>query len=147
MAASAASSATKSPTASTIKAARATGRACFATGGGPRRRPTRGRGAGAIGHEITHGVDDQGRKGDWAGVLRDWWQPEDAAKFEAQATRLGEQYAAYEFPNLPGMRINPRVAMGENIADLGGTHLGLEAYRNFLGGKPGPAPAGLPPPR
>jgi putative endopeptidase len=93
---------------------------------------------GVIGHEITHGFDDQGRKSDWAGVLRDWWKPEDAAKFEAQATRLGEQYAAYEFPTLPGMRINPRVAMGENIADLGGVHLGLEAYRNFLGGKEAP---------
>jgi putative endopeptidase len=100
---------------------------------------------GVIGHEITHGFDDQGRKGDWAGVLRDWWQPEDAAKFEAQATRLGEQYAAYEFPTLPGMHINPRVAMGENIADLGGTHLGLEAYRNFLGGKPGPVLDGFTP--
>jgi putative endopeptidase len=100
---------------------------------------------GVIAHEITHGFDDQGRKSDWAGVLRDWWKPEDAAKFEAQATRLGEQYAAYEFPNLPGMHINPRVAMGENIADLGGVHLGLEAYRNFLGGKPGPVLDGFTP--
>jgi putative endopeptidase len=93
---------------------------------------------GVIGHEITHGFDDQGRKSDYAGVLRDWWQPEDAAKFEAQATKFGAQYAAYEFPTLPGMHINPRVAMGENIADLGGVHLGLEAYRNFLGGKASP---------
>ena len=92
---------------------------------------------GVIGHEITHGFDDQGRKSDWAGVLRDWWQPEDAAKFEAQADKLGAQYEAYDFPTLPGMHINPRVAMGENIADLGGVHLGLEAYRNFLGGQPG----------
>jgi putative endopeptidase len=92
---------------------------------------------GVIAHEITHGFDDQGRKGDWAGVLRDWWKPEDAAKFEAQAARLGAQYEAYEFPTLPGMHINGRVAMGENIADLGGVHLGLEAYRNFLGGKRG----------
>ena len=94
---------------------------------------------GVIGHELTHGFDDQGRKSDWAGVLRDWWKPEDAAKFEAQATRLGAQYEAYEFPNLPGMRINPRVAMGENIADLGGVLLGLEAYRTSLGGTPAPA--------
>jgi putative endopeptidase len=92
---------------------------------------------GVIAHEITHGFDDQGRKGDWAGVLRDWWKPEDAARFEAQATKLGAQYAAYDFPSLPGMHINPRVAMGENIADLGGVHLGLEAYRIFLNGKQG----------
>jgi len=93
---------------------------------------------GVIGHELTHGFDDQGRKSDWAGVLRDWWKPEDAAKFEAQATKLGAQYEAYEFPTLPGMRINPRVSMGENIADLGGVLLGLEAYRASLGGKEAP---------
>jgi putative endopeptidase len=100
---------------------------------------------GVIAHEITHGFDDQGRKSDWAGVLRDWWKPEDAAKFEAQAARLGAQYEAYEFPTLPGMHINPRVSMGENIADLGGVHLGLEAYRNFLGGKEGPVLDGFTP--
>jgi putative endopeptidase len=93
---------------------------------------------GVIGHEITHGFDDQGRKSDWAGVLRDWWTPEDAAKFEVQATKLGEQYAAYTFPTLPGMHINPRVSMGENIADLGGVLLGLEAYRTSLGGQTSP---------
>ncbi len=93
---------------------------------------------GVIGHELTHGFDDQGRKSDWAGVLRDWWKPEDAAKFETQATRLGAQYEAYDFANLPGMRINPRVAMGENIADLGGVLLGLEAYRTSLGGTAAP---------
>jgi putative endopeptidase len=100
---------------------------------------------GVIAHEIVHGFDDQGRKSDYAGVLRDWWKPEDAAKFEAQAAKLGAQYEAFEFPNVPGMRINGRVAMGENIADLGGVHLGLEAYRNFLGGKPGPVLGGFTP--
>ena len=93
---------------------------------------------GVIGHEIIHGFDDQGRKSDGRGLLRDWWTPEDAAKFEAQAAKLGAQYEAYEFPNLPGMRINGRVAMGENIGDLGGVLLGLEAYRNSLGGRPAP---------
>jgi putative endopeptidase len=93
---------------------------------------------GVIGHEITHGFDDQGRKSDYAGVLRDWWTPEDAAKFEAQATRLGAQYEAYTFPTLPGMKINGRVAMGENIADLGGVLLGLDAYRTSLGGQAAP---------
>ena len=93
---------------------------------------------GVIGHELTHGFDDQGRKSDWAGVLRDWWKPEDAAKFEAQATKLGAQYEAYTFPTLPGMQINGRVAMGENIADLGGVTMGLEAYRTSLNGQAAP---------
>jgi putative endopeptidase len=57
---------------------------------------------GVIGHEITHGFDDQGRKSDYAGILRDWWTAEDAAKFEAQAAKLGAQYEAYDFPTLPG---------------------------------------------
>jgi putative endopeptidase len=93
---------------------------------------------GVIGHEISHGFDDQGRKSDGRGILRDWWTAEDAAKFEAQAGKLGAQYEAYTFPTLPGMAINGRVAMGENIGDLGGVLLGLEAYRNSLGGKPAP---------
>jgi putative endopeptidase len=91
-----------------------------------------------IGHEVTHGFDDQGRKSDGKGLLRDWWTPEDAAKFEAQAAKLGAQYEAYTFPTLPDMRINPQVSMGENIADLGGVLLGLEAYRELLGGVPPP---------
>jgi putative endopeptidase len=93
---------------------------------------------GVIGHEISHGFDDQGRKSDGRGILRDWWTAEDAAKFEAQAAKLGAQYEAYTFPTLPGMAINGRVAMGENIGDLGGVLLGLEAYRNSLGGQPAP---------
>jgi len=93
---------------------------------------------GVIGHEIIHGFDDQGRKSDGAGVLRDWWSAEDAAKFEVQAARLGAQYEAYEFPQLPGMHINARTAMGENIGDLGGLTIALEAYRRSLDGKPAP---------
>ncbi|KGM55811.1 peptidase M13 [Lysobacter daejeonensis GH1-9] len=93
---------------------------------------------GVIGHEIIHGFDDQGRKSDGKGVLRDWWTAEDAARFEAQATKLGAQYEAYPFPQLPGMHINGRVAMGENIGDLGGLTIALEAYRRSLGGNPAP---------
>jgi putative endopeptidase len=88
-----------------------------------------------IGHEVTHGFDDQGRKSDGRGLLRDWWTPEDAKRFEAQAERLGKQYASYAFPTLPDMRINPRVSMGENIADLGGVLVALEAYRELTSGK------------
>jgi putative endopeptidase len=93
---------------------------------------------GVIGHEIIHGFDDQGRKSDYAGVLRDWWTPADAAKFEVQATKLGAQYESYTFPNLPGVHINGRASMGENIGDLGGITVALEAYRTSLGGKPAP---------
>jgi putative endopeptidase len=98
---------------------------------------------GVIGHEVTHGFDDQGRKSDWAGVLRDWWQPEDAAKFEAQAAKFGSQYAAVEFPSLPGMHINPKISMGENIADLGGVLMALDAYRTSLNGQQAPVIEGF----
>ena len=93
---------------------------------------------GVIGHEIIHGFDDQGRKSDGNGVLRDWWTADDAAKFEVQAAKLGAQYEAFEFPQLPGMHINGKVAMGENIGDLGGLTIALEAYRRSLAGKPAP---------
>src|SRR5690606_24217051 len=88
-----------------------------------------------IGHEIIHAFDDQDRKSDGSGLLRDWWTAEDAAKFEAQAARLGGQYEAFEFPQLPGMHINGKVAMGENIGDLGGLTIALEAYRRSLDGQ------------
>ena len=90
---------------------------------------------GVIGHEITHGFDDQGRKSDGDGVLRDWWTSEDATKFEAQAAVLGAQYEAFEFAEVPGVRINGRLSMGENIADLGGVLLALDAYKIALAGK------------
>ncbi|HYH06158.1 MAG TPA: M13-type metalloendopeptidase [Thermoanaerobaculia bacterium] len=92
---------------------------------------------GVIGHEITHGFDDQGRKSDGDGVLRDWWAAEDAAKFEAQATKLGAQYEAFPLP-IQDIHIIGRQTMGENIGDLGGILLGLEAYRISLNGKPAP---------
>ncbi|KGM57798.1 peptidase M13 [Lysobacter arseniciresistens ZS79] len=93
---------------------------------------------GVIGHEIIHGFDDQGRKSDGSGLLRDWWTAEDAKQFEAEAAKLGAQYESYEFPQLPGMHINGKVAMGENIGDLGGLTIALEAYRRSLDGKPAP---------
>ncbi|WP_242098380.1 M13-type metalloendopeptidase [Sphingomonas sp. CROZ-RG-20F-R02-07] len=93
---------------------------------------------GVIGHEISHGFDDQGRKSDGHGVLRDWWTQADAAKFEVQATKLGAQYEAYSFEGLPGVHINGRASMGENIGDLGGVLIALDAYHTSLGGKPAP---------
>ena len=89
-----------------------------------------------IGHELTHGFDDQGRKIDAEGALRDWWTPEDATNFEARAKVLGEQYSTFEA--IPGARVNGALTMGENIADLGGVTLALEAYHASLRGAPAP---------
>ncbi|WP_374470874.1 M13 family metallopeptidase [Phenylobacterium sp.] len=96
---------------------------------------------GVIGHEISHGFDDQGRKSDGDGVLRDWWTAEDNAKFKAQADRLGAQYSAFE--PLPGAKVQGGLTMGENIGDLGGLSLGLDAYHASLKGKPAPVIEGL----
>jgi putative endopeptidase len=94
-----------------------------------------------IGHELTHGFDDQGRKYDSQGRLRDWWAPSDAKTFEARAKAFGAQYSAYE--PLPGAHVNGELTMGENIADLGGLTLGLDAYHASLHGKPAPVIDGL----
>ncbi|WP_421737158.1 M13 family metallopeptidase [Caulobacter sp.] len=94
-----------------------------------------------IGHEISHGFDDQGRKIDAKGALRDWWTPEDAKRFEAQAEILGKQYDGYEAA--PGMFINGKLTMGENIADLAGLQVALDAYHASLGGKPAPVIDGM----
>jgi len=91
---------------------------------------------GVIGHEISHGFDDQGRKSDGDGVLRDWWTAEDNAKFKVQADRLGAQYSAFE--PLPGAKVQGGLTMGENIGDMGGLSLGLDAYHASLRGKPAP---------
>ncbi|MFM5884026.1 MAG: M13 family metallopeptidase [Novosphingobium sp.] len=86
-----------------------------------------------IGHEITHGFDDQGRKIDANGAVRDWWTKEDSDRFDAQAKIFGAQYAKYEAA--PGAFINPELTMGENIADFAGLHVALDAYHKSLGGK------------
>jgi len=94
-----------------------------------------------IGHEISHGFDDQGRKSDGDGNLRDWWTAEDAKKFEERATRLGAQYESYT--PLPGLKINGRQTMGENIGDLSGIAVALRAYHISLNGKPAPVIGGF----
>jgi putative endopeptidase len=91
---------------------------------------------GVIGHELTHGFDDEGRKLDSSGQLRDWWTAADAAAFEARAKKLGSQYSSYE--PVPGAHINGDLTMGENIADLGGLNVALEAYHRSLNGAPAP---------
>jgi putative endopeptidase len=96
---------------------------------------------GVIGHELVHGFDDQGRKFDTEGKLRDWWTPEDAKQFEARTAVLGAQYSQYE--PLPGAKVNGALTMGENIADLGGVTIALDAYRASLKGKAAPVLDGL----
>ncbi len=98
--------------------------------------------AGAIiGHEIMHGFDDQGRKIDENGAVRDWWTKEDAARFAALTDALGKQYAAYEAA--PGVFINGALTMGENIGDMSGLEVAYEAYKMSLNGKPAPVLDGL----
>jgi putative endopeptidase len=94
-----------------------------------------------IGHEISHGFDDQGSKYDGAGVLGDWWTGEDRKNFDARTKALAGQYDAYE--PLPGLHINGRLTLGENIADLAGLVIALKAYHLSLNGKPAPVLNGL----
>jgi len=96
---------------------------------------------GVIGHELTHGFDDEGCKIDAGGALRDWWTKADAEKFEARAKLLGAQYSAFE--PIPGVHVNGDLTMGENIADLGGLTMALEAYHASLHGQPAPVIDGL----
>ncbi len=94
-----------------------------------------------IGHEMTHGFDDQGRKYDGDGKLANWWAPADGEQFLARAKRLGDQYDAFE-PE-PGAHIKGALTMGENIADLGGILVALDAYHASLHGRPAPVIDGL----
>ena len=81
---------------------------------------------GVIGHEMSHAFDDQGAKTDARGAQRVWWAAADVARFKARTTRLAEQYSRYE--PLPGHRLNGQMTLGENIGDLGGLNIALEAY-------------------
>ncbi|MBI1392165.1 MAG: M13 family peptidase [Alphaproteobacteria bacterium] len=83
-----------------------------------------------IGHEIGHGFDDQGRRFDESGRIRDWWTEEANARFQARADALGAQYASYE--PVEGLNIDPRLTMGENIGDLGGLQMAYAAYHRYL---------------
>jgi putative endopeptidase len=94
-----------------------------------------------IGHEMGHGFDDQGAKSDAHGVLRAWWNERDVAAFHKLTDRLADQYAAYE--PLPGIKLNGRLTLGENIGDLGGLTVAHEAYRRALGGRRAPVLEGL----
>jgi putative endopeptidase len=94
-----------------------------------------------IGHEMIHGFDDEGRKYDGMGVLTPWWTDADATEFNARAAVLGRQFDTYE--PFPGFYLKGDLTMGENIADLGGALVALDAYHNSLGNKPAPVLDGL----
>ena len=89
-----------------------------------------------IGHEISHGFDDQGARSDGDGNLRNWWTEQDAKEFKARTDALAAQYGAFE--PLPGQHVNGRLTLGENIGDLSGLTVAYQAYRRSLGGKPAP---------
>ena len=89
-----------------------------------------------IGHEISHGFDDQGSQYDGDGKLRNWWTAEDRKAFEAVTSKLDAQYSAYE--PLPGVHVKGKLTMGENIADLSGVQISYKAWKISLGGKPSP---------
>lgn len=86
-----------------------------------------------IGHEITHGFDDQGRLYDASGNLKDWWTEKDATEFKARSDKLVNQFGAYEA--LPGLKVNGQLTLGENIADLAGVSIAYEALERSLVGK------------
>ncbi|MCA9216977.1 MAG: hypothetical protein KDB27_28105 [Planctomycetales bacterium] len=89
-----------------------------------------------IGHEISHGFDDQGSKYDGDGNLKSWWTPEDRHAFEALTRKLVDQFN--EYSPLPGENVNGQLTLGENIADLSGLSIAHKAYRLSLKGQNAP---------
>lgn len=96
-----------------------------------------------IGHEMTHGFDDQGRQYDAEGNLKDWWAPEDAQKYKVQAERIIAQFDGYTV--LDTVHVNGRLTTGENIADLGGLTVAYAALQKALAGRPHEAVDGFTP--
>lgn len=93
-----------------------------------------------IGHEITHGFDDQGRRSDGDGNLREWWAEQDEVQFRERAQRMIDQFDAYE--PIEGMFIQGALSLGENIADLGGLTVSHKAWQRSLEGSPAPVIGG-----
>ncbi len=87
-----------------------------------------------IGHEITHGYDDQGRRFDAEGNLRDWWTPDDEREFQTRARAVAALYNSQE--PLPGVHVNGELTLGENIADFGGVSIAYEAFQRRLAQEP-----------
>ena len=91
-----------------------------------------------IGHEIGHGFDDQGAKYDGDGNMIDWWNDDDRTEFGKRTKALIAQYNEFEPSALPGHHVNGEFTIGENIGDLGGLSIALEAYKIALDGEPAP---------
>ena len=91
-----------------------------------------------IGHEMTHGFDDQGRRFDKNGNMRDWWTKKDAEEFNKQIQLIVNQYS--QFVAIGNLHINGKLTLGENIADFGGLTIALNAYKMTLKNKPAPKP-------
>ncbi len=87
-----------------------------------------------IGHEMTHGFDDQGSRFGPNGNFENWWSQEDASGFKSLTNKLVQQFDGYEA--MPGKYVNGKLTLGENIADLGGLAIAYDAYQRALGGKP-----------
>ncbi len=102
---------------------------------------------GVIGHEISHGFDDQGAQYDAKGALSNWWTKEDTKKFKATTGQLAAQYSAYCPMTAPGSKqklcVKGEMTLGENIADLAGLTVAYSAYQLALGGKPAPVLDGM----
>jgi putative endopeptidase len=94
-----------------------------------------------IGHELTHGFDDEGRQYDAEGNLKEWWTPEDAEKFKGLADRVVAQYNGYTAVDT--LKVNGQLTLGENIADLGGVTIAYYAWKRSLKGKPAPVIGGF----
>jgi putative endopeptidase len=100
-------------------------------------------GGSTIGHEITHGFDDEGRQYDGQGNLHNWWTKEDESKFKTLADKYIAQFNQYVV--LDSMHVNGKATLGENIADLGGIVIGLDAFKKTDAYKKGEKIAGLTP--
>jgi predicted metalloendopeptidase len=96
-----------------------------------------------IGHELTHGFDDEGREFDGQGNLRDWWTPADAKAFESRTACLVKEYSAFSVA--PGANVKGDLTLGENAADNGGARIALMALLNSIGNNPKPAVDGFTP--
>jgi len=89
--------------------------------------PNYGDTGGTVGHELTHGFDDEGRQFDAQGNLRDWWTPEDGKEFEKRASCISDQYSRYVI--VDDVKINGKLTLGEDVADLGGLMLAYMAWK------------------
>jgi putative endopeptidase len=94
-----------------------------------------------IGHELTHGYDDQGSRFGPTGNFEEWWASTDAKQFKSLTRKLVKQYDSYEAA--PGLKVNGNLTLGENIADLGGLNIAYDALQRATAGTPDPMTDGL----